>query len=151
MNQNINTPTLPAVPDINSVIHHKYDGLVKAVLMLHDWAKKLNLFLSGHLSDLGNNANVDIRGADIVSAGTIHITNTFHHVTGNATITTIIPPPEFAGGPVWLAQEGSWTIATGGNVESGASPSSGQALQLVWIPKGGAGSSHPTSHWHPVM
>ncbi|MDE2232868.1 MAG: hypothetical protein KGJ90_01935 [Patescibacteria group bacterium] len=151
MNQNISTPTLPAVPNVNSILISRYGGLASAVLALYGWATKLNLFLSRHLAILGNNASTDIRGADIVSATTIHITNSFHHVTGNATITTIVPPPEFAGGPVWLAQEGTWTLATGGNIEAAAAPISGQALQLIWIPKGGAGSAHPTSHWHPVM
>lgn len=136
-------PTVPALPGKN--VKPTYDELVTEVKKLYDWGSKMNLFLANYLQQLAQNSNTATAfpGPDLVAAPTIAITNAFHHVTGSGVITTVNPPKDFAGGPIFLGNEGSWSLGVGGNIEVAVTPLLHGLVELYWHPL-------PLAHWHPI-
>jgi len=140
MRQGISTnPTPPQVPTFNG---ESYGKMAESIKHLFEWANKLSLWLNQYLTILTNNTSPVVAGSNIASAATIHILYDVHHVTGSATITNVIPPPSFSGGPIWLVQKGTWSLGTGGNIDASATPTSGHAVELIYHPQ--------IKEWHPV-
>ena len=146
MNQNVSTnPTPPQVPPdttaVNAIgprgeVNISFTDLVKAVRSLYIWAGKENTWLNQYLTQVAQTVNTGISefGAVLPSAATIKFTSSLHHISGSAAIDTIQVPPNFAGGPLWLVADGTWTLVTGGNIAHSASPAVGQCVCVVYDP-----------------
>lgn len=144
MNRQLPTsPSLPQPPTVPGTLAMSSDfraWLKRAVEQFSaDLVRSLNTDLT-KVHDQINNAVQGV-GPNLASATTISPTHPLHHVTGTAAITTITPPPGFSG-PIWLIADGTWTLATGGNIAAAVTAVDRLAVQLVYDPQ--------TSLWYPV-
>ena len=72
------------------------------------------------------------RGPDLVAAATITVSYPYHRVTGSAAISTISAIATFSGGIVYLLNDGSWSLTTGGNIASTFVPAAGALVSLMF-------------------
>jgi hypothetical protein len=71
-------------------------------------------------------------GSPIASASSIAPQFGLHHVTGAATITTIVAPPHMQGGCITLIPDGPWSTGTGGNIATRTAAVLNRALIECW-------------------
>ena len=136
-------PVIPTIPSFNG---EGYNGLVQSVSALYTWAKKLNKYLNDFQTQVSQSINTGISavGPNLVAASTIIFTSPIHHITGSAAISTVQVPPNFAGGPVYLINDGSWSLITGGNIARAVTPASHQCICLVYDAKKTVELFYPT-------
>ncbi len=131
--QLVTNPNPPQAPSFDG---SSYSTVVASVKSLFNWAAQFAGYYNAYTTQSSQIINTATSGfgASLPSAVTIKITNALHHVTGSASISTIHVPPNFSGGPVWLVNNGSWMLITGGNIARAYTPSSEQCVCLVYAP-----------------
>lgn len=98
-----------------------------------------------NFSDFGINPPGGKVGATLASSATITITHPIHHVSGTASINTIVPPYTGFVGRITLITDGALTFTSAGGTSPNAISTvftavSGQAVDVVtdgalWYPK----------------
>lgn len=104
------------------------------VLPDEDWLKSLVTSVQTFNTKLLNQVNNSgvLPGPTLASATTITVSSSIHHVTGSASISTITPVATFAGGAVYLINDGSWQFVSGGNIATPYIPGAGELVTVVY-------------------
>jgi len=126
----------PALPDFNQI--RTFEDVRGAVGRILEYLHQLNGRHIQYFQHLRENLNqsATTQGPDLAATTTISPTQFMHVLTGTATITTILPPKDYAGQLMLFARDGFY-LATGGNLSLFSSPNYIQPnahILLTYVP-----------------